>query len=200
MNMIKNNALFENKCPPYKVVNHNYYYGPLPETNVKKNYPIKDEESNKQSNKYNGFNNRINNPYDFNSRSLIHDFHSNTNSTNNTSSENSKESEETQNTFTYKFLDNIDTRVEFNKPSNYNYFYYKLFDFNGEDLSQITYKNVRKVKLFKEDEKEKKKYDVLDEINVESSCDNLAISFSNEDCFGPQKNKIPNKDRNFKPY
>lgn len=98
-----------------------------------------------------------------------------------------------------------------NRPNMYNYFYYKLFDFNGEDLSQLdslsSYQNVAKVKLFKDDEAEKRKYEVLNDIDIQSvnsldtedsSC--LKFNNSNENCFGPQKNKISIKERNFKPY
>jgi hypothetical protein len=93
----------------------------------------------------------------------------------------------------------------------YNYFYYKLFDFNGEDLSQLaslsSYQNVAKVKLFKDDEAEKRKYEVLNEIDIQSvnsldTEDSSCHKFNNakENCFGPQKNKISIKERNFKPY
>lgn len=97
------------------------------------------------------------------------------------------------------------------KQNMYNYFYYKLFDFNGEDLSHLnshsSYQNVSKVKLFKEDEGEKIKYEVMNDIDIQSvnsidTEDSSCIRFENpkENCFGPQKNKISTKERNFKPY
>ncbi len=96
-----------------------------------------------------------------------------------------------------------------NRPNKYNYFYYKLFDNNGEDVSKLgnSYKNITKVKLFSDDETERRKYEVLNEIEVHSdkSVDtedstDLKSNDPQENCFGPQKNKISIKERNFRPY
>lgn len=95
------------------------------------------------------------------------------------------------------------------RPNKYNYFYYKLFDNNGEDVSKLgnSYKNISKVKLFNDDETERRKYEVLNEIETLSvksvdTEDSILLKSDNpqENCFGPQKNKISIKERIFRPY
>ena len=87
--------------------------------------------------------------------------------------------------------------------SNFNYSYYKLFDSFGEDLdnSTMVYKNMFKVKLFR-DESEKildmrplLKMKKISEKDIVKRKDETT-----EDFFGPQKCKKVIKDRNFKPY
>ena len=102
-----------------------------------------------------------------------------------------------------------------NKYNIYNYFYYKLFDFNGESLdfnSFSSYQN-NKIELFKENIEEKEKYKLV------MSCDDCSSKYMeseeeynvSENYFGPQRGKnrftldgnqfkINNKDHNFKPY
>ncbi len=85
---------------------------------------------------------------------------------------------------------------------NFNYFYYKLFDNFGEDLenSTMVYKNMFKVKLFKEETQEEEamrfpKMKKYSEKEVNKKREDQV-----EDCFGPQKNKKTIKERQFKPY
>jgi hypothetical protein len=98
---------------------------------------------------------------------------------------------------------------EKNRPNIYKYFYYKLFDNNGEDVldSETSYKNISKVILFNEDESEKKKYEVMNEIETHSvkimdTEDSTHIKSENAqvNCFGPQKSKRSIAERNFRPY
>jgi hypothetical protein len=95
-----------------------------------------------------------------------------------------------------------------------NYFCYKLFDNQGEDInanSFVGYSNI-KVELFKENMQLKEQYDIK---SVEDAIDTKFLESEddvkkNENYFGPQKsktffnflaaNKTCNKDRNFKPY
>jgi hypothetical protein len=103
----------------------------------------------------------------------------------------------------YSVFKNIqkDSIFDLNK-NTYSYFYFKLFDNYGEDLNRINsfdYKNSSKQELFKDDEQEKKKYEILNQIDddgQDSDSDGKPI----EDCFGPQKAKPLIKERNFKPY
>lgn len=147
-----------------------------------------DEKSNIQSSSTNNFSYSI--------------FNSNNNS--------NSPSSQLQDPSLYNLINNLD-KGKHNKQNSNNmssYFYYKLFDYNGEDLSrfnQNTYKNVSKVELFKEDEEEKKKYELMKDFE----CDTASyMSMETEDkerfvesYIGPQKNKKPiNIERNFKPY
>lgn len=94
-----------------------------------------------------------------------------------------------------------DSIFDLNKHA-YNYFYFKLFDNYGEDLNKINsydYQNKSKQELFKEDEEEKKKYEILNQIDDEGQ-DSDSDGKPSEECFGPQKAKPQMKERNFKPY
>jgi hypothetical protein len=83
-----------------------------------------------------------------------------------------------------------------------NYFYYKLFDSFGEGLdnSTMVYKNMFKVKLFKEENHEGETMS-FPKMKKNSEKDVLKKrEDQGEDCFGPQKNKKAPKERQFKPY
>jgi hypothetical protein len=103
----------------------------------------------------------------------------------------------------YSIFNNIQKDSIFDRHKNtYNYFYYKLFDNYGEDLNKINsfdYQNVSKQELFKEDEEEKKKYEILNQIEDDGHESDVGGK-QTEDCFGPQKAKPQTKERNFKPY
>jgi hypothetical protein len=85
---------------------------------------------------------------------------------------------------------------------NSNYFYYKLFDNFGEDLenSTMVYKNMFKVKLFKEEtiEEDAMRFPKIKKFSEKEV--NKKREDQVEDCFGPQKNKKIIKERQFKPY
>jgi hypothetical protein len=117
-----------------------------------------------------------------------------------------------------------------NKPSIYNYFQYKLFDFHGEDLTRWSnlsyYENNKRIKLFREDSPklfanddghdrsnnnnsssiEKQvdldDYNEYDGLGVDVNNNNNTPNVSNEkeDCHGPHKSKLGKKDSYFKPY
>ncbi len=77
------------------------------------------------------------------------------------------------------------------KKNAYNYYYYKLFDFNGEllDFNSFEYQNMNKIELFIENVKEKEKY------NLAMSCDDSVIEseedyIKNENFFGPQRSIV----------
>lgn len=112
----------------------------------------------------------------------------------------------------YSLFNNINYNHYANNITVYNYFYYKLFDFNGEDLSKMSrdvYENVNKVKLFKEEEPQRRETD-SESLNRSAETDegtNSSVSQKCNDCFGPFKSKnFLNKNtferdiRNFKPY
>jgi hypothetical protein len=74
-----------------------------------------------------------------------------------------------------------------NKPDMFlNYFQYKLFDFNGENLgTSNTYDNLHKIKLFIDNKEEKSKY-----LNTPQSNQNLVSEEETkkyENFFGPQR-------------
>ncbi len=78
-----------------------------------------------------------------------------------------------------------------NKKNAYNYYHYKLFDFNGEllNFNSFEYQNMNKIELFKENVKEKEKYNLVMNCNdslLESEEDNI----KNENFFGPQRSKV----------
>ena len=83
------------------------------------------------------------------------------------------------------------------KPNIYNYFYYKLFDFNGEALDFNTftpsYTNLKKVELFKENIEEKEKYILA------RTCEDISMKYlesedesflKNENLFGPHRSNL----------
>lgn len=87
--------------------------------------------------------------------------------------------------------------------SNFNYFYYKLFDNFGEDLdnSTMVYKNMFKVKLFKDESDQTLEMRAMLKIKKISEKDIIKKKEeASEDFFGPQKCKKAIKERNFKPY
>ncbi len=79
---------------------------------------------------------------------------------------------------------------ETNKQNMFNYFQYKLLDFNGENLdseSLTNYENTEKIKLFNENIDEKEKYINLHHeitININESEEE---SKKIENFFGPQR-------------
>jgi hypothetical protein len=88
--------------------------------------------------------------------------------------------------------------------SNSNYFYFKLFDSFGEDLdnSTVVYKNMFKVKLFKDETASKleKQTGSTSKKTSDKDLKRDKINEQTDDFFGPQKNRKKEKERNFKPY
>jgi hypothetical protein len=73
------------------------------------------------------------------------------------------------------------------KPDMFlNYFQYKLFDFNGENLeANNTYDNLNKIKLFIDDKEEKSKY--LNSPNINLHLEYEEEGKKDENFYGPQR-------------
>ena len=76
-------------------------------------------------------------------------------------------------------------------PQNYNYFHYKLFDVNGEDISNLTsYQNNTKINLFKNESSSKSDKD------SDSNSGSNSNSNSNSNNSNSNKNKSSSTDNN----
>jgi hypothetical protein len=70
-----------------------------------------------------------------------------------------------------------------------NYFQYKLFDFNGENLeTSNTYENLNKIKLFIDDKEENSKYLNSPNINIHLESEEES-KMKGENFYGPQRSK-----------
>lgn len=105
-------------------------------------------------------------------------------------------------------------------PSCYNYFHYKLFDSNGEEVNGLvsSYKNKEKVKLFREDSKINSPKSIENLIDYSNKMSDMVSNSNNtneyipavqdigndndESFIGPQKGKLNCFSNNnfFKPY
>ena len=76
-------------------------------------------------------------------------------------------------------------------PQSYNYFHYKLFDVNGEEISNLSsYQNITKINLFKNEESSKSDKD--SDSNSNSNSNNTNKTNKNKSSSSSQKTKNDN--------
>ena len=83
-------------------------------------------------------------------------------------------------------------------PQSYNYFHYKLFDVNGEEISNLSsYQNITKINLFKNEESSKSDKDSGSDSNSNSNNSNKSNSHhSNNSRDGSDSNSLKNSGSN----
>jgi E3 ubiquitin-protein ligase HUWE1 len=78
-------------------------------------------------------------------------------------------------------------------PQSYNYFHYKLFDVNGEEISNLSsYQNITKINLFKNEESSKSDKDSDSNSNSNSNSNNTNKTNKNKSSSSSQKTKNNN--------